>query len=157
MGRIGLLSALVYRALRFQLLQATGRPGRLEAISLEVTHRCFCRCQMCNIWQIPKEVPDLPLSAWIDLLSSPELRQLREIDITGGEPFLRQDLEELLNWICQAKAERFPQLKTLAITTNGVLFEQVVDVTTRLVGSLERQGIDLVLACGAGGIGPVHD
>ncbi len=157
MGRVGLVSKLVFNALRYRWLKLTGQPGRLEAISLEVTHRCFCRCRMCNIWQIPKELPDLPLSTWTELLSSPGLQGLREIDITGGEPFLRDDLGELISWICQAKAERFPHLRTLAVTTNGVLTQRVVEQTTRLIGSLQQQGIDLVLACGMDGVGPVHD
>ncbi len=65
---------LVYNGIRYRLLKYIGRPHRLESISLEITHRCICRCSMCNIWQIPKQVPDLELFVWLELLSSPELR-----------------------------------------------------------------------------------
>ena len=157
MDRVRILGKLVYNGLRYQLLKATGRPGKLEAISLEVTHRCFCRCRMCNIWQIPNAVEDLPLGSWTELLSSAELGGLRELDITGGEPFLRKDLGELIAWVGQAKAERFPGLKTLAITTNGILTRRILDLTTEIIGPLQQQGIDLVLACGMDAIGPLHD
>ncbi len=157
MGRVRLVSKLAYNCLRYRLLKYSGRPSRLEAISLEITHRCFCRCRMCNIWQIPKDVPDLPLSAWTELLSSPELKGLRELDITGGEPFLRTDLGDLLDWICHAKASCFPKLKTLAITTNGILTDRIVELTAKIIGPLQRQGIDLVLACGMDAVGTLHD
>ncbi len=148
---------LAYNAFRFRLLKATGRPGRLQAISLEITHRCICRCRMCNIWQIPREVPDLLLSDWTSLLSSSALRRLVEIDITGGEPFLREDLGALLEWIGRSKSTRFPKLKTVAITTNGILTDRILEVTGRVAGVLKEEGIDLVLACGMDAVGPVHD
>ena len=79
---------------------------------------------MCNIWRIPQDVPDLDLAVWTALLSSPELKELRELDITGGEPFLRQDLPELLAWLCRVQPDQFPELRTVAITTNGILTER---------------------------------
>ena len=157
MDRARTVSKLVSNALRYRLLKFSGRPGRLEALSLEITHRCFCRCRMCNIWQIPQSVSDLSLSVWTRLLSAPALRNLRELDITGGEPFLRQDLGELLAWICRAKPSCFPQLQTLAITTNGVLTERILKVTAELIGPLRASGIDLVLACGLDAVGELHD
>lgn len=157
MSNIQILGKLIGNALRYRYLKLTGRPTSLEAISLEVTHRCICRCRMCNIWQIPDEVKDLPLSAWTDLLSSPELRGLRELDITGGEPFLRDDLRDLLRWISRSKPEFFPHLRTIAVTTNGILTERVLEVTAEIIGPLREQGIDLVLACGMDAVGELHD
>jgi MoaA/NifB/PqqE/SkfB family radical SAM enzyme len=157
MHRIRTVRKLLFNALRYRLLKYSGRPHPLEAISLEVTHRCICRCQMCNIWQIPKSLPDLPLSDWINLLSSPGLHRLRELDITGGEPFLREDLAELIKWICLSKPDYFPRLKTLAITTNGLLTDRILDVTRIVAGTLQQQGVDLVLACGMDAVGERHD
>ncbi len=157
MARARIIAKLTRNALRYRFLKATGRPHPLEAISLEVTHRCICRCRMCNIWQIPRQVADLPLSHWTGLLSSPELRGLRELDITGGEPFLRDDLPELLTWICRSKPEFFPGLKTLAITSNGILTKRLLETTAEIAGPLREQGIDLVLACGMDAVGELHD
>lgn len=157
MDRVRTVGKLVFNGLRYRLLKSTGRPGRLEAISLEITHRCICRCRMCNIWQIPSEIPDLALSDWVGLLSSPALGRLVEIDITGGEPFLREDLEELLEWIGHSKSSRFPALKTVAITTNGILTARILDVTARIAGAFQERGIALVLACGMDAVGTPHD
>lgn len=157
MKTIRMFVRLLCNGLRFRLLKRTGRPCGLQAISLEITHRCICRCRMCNIWQIPAEIPDLPLSAWVELLSSPELRGLREIDITGGEPFLRQDLAALLEWICTVKPTRFPELRTVAITTNGLLTDRILAVVAPLLAPMREQGLDLVLACGLDAVGEQHD
>lgn len=157
MDRLKTISKLAANALRYRFLKFTGRPHRLEAISLEVTHRCICRCRMCNIWKIPQQVPDLPLADWTDLLSSAEMRGLYELDITGGEPFLREDLGELLKWISRSKPVCFPQLKTVAVTTNGILTDRVLDVVAEIVGPLQKRGIDLVLACGLDAVGDLHD
>ncbi len=157
MDRVRLISKLAYNGLRYRMLKLTGLPAGLEALSLEVTHRCFCRCRMCNIWQIPNAVPDLPLSAWTGLLSSEDLRGLRELDITGGEPFLRRDLADLLAWVGQAKASNFPNLKTLAVTTNGILTQRILTVVKEILPVLQQQGIDLVLACGMDALGGLHD
>lgn len=148
---------LACNGIRYRLLKCTGKPHRLEAISLEITHRCICKCSMCNIWQIPEQVQDLDLADWLKLLSSPELRYLRELDLTGGEPFLRGDLGELLQGICNLQPTNFPELRTIAITTNGILTGRVLERTREIVGPLRDRGIDLILACGMDGVGDLHD
>ena len=148
---------LIYNGMRYRLLHFAGKPHRLEALSLEITHRCICRCSMCNIWQIPARVPDLELSDLLQLLASPELRGLRELDLTGGEPFLRQDLGRLLQGICELQPAHFPLLRTLAITTNGILTDRVLERTREIIGPLRDRGIDLVLACGMDAAGELHD
>jgi MoaA/NifB/PqqE/SkfB family radical SAM enzyme len=153
--RVGL--KLLVNGLRYRYLRRTGKPAPLQAISLEVTHRCICRCSMCNIWRIPKAIPDLPLSTWTDLLASPELNGLRELDITGGEPFLREDLPDLLRWICRAHSDHFPALRTVAITTNGILSDRILRTVREVITPMQRLGIDLVLACGMDAVGPLHD
>ncbi len=148
---------LTCNGIRYRRLKNSGHPHRLEAISLEITHRCICRCCMCNIWKISPYVQDLDLSEWLELLSSPELRYLRELDLTGGEPFLRNDLDKLLQGICDLQPTKFPELRTLAITTNGILTDQILERTREIIGPLQKRGIDLVLACGMDAVGDLHD
>ncbi len=79
------------------------------------------------------------------------------MDITGGEPFLRNDLAQLLLGVSRLKKERLPQLRSIAITTNGFLTEKVLSVVSSVVGTLERSGISLVFACGLDAVGEVHN
>lgn len=148
---------LTSNSFRYRRLKKKGEPHRLEAISLEITHRCICKCSMCNIWKISSQVKDLDLAEWLKLLASTELRYLKELDLTGGEPFLRNDLKELLQGICSLQPTNFPELRTVAITTNGILTDSVLQRTREIIGPLRDRGIDLVLACGMDGVGSLHD
>jgi MoaA/NifB/PqqE/SkfB family radical SAM enzyme len=148
---------LIGNGMRYRRLRASGKPYRLESLSLEITHHCLCRCKMCNIWQIPADVPDLELSVWQELLCSPEVYHLRELDLTGGEPFLRRDVDKLLQAICDAQPTNFPGLRTLAITTNGILTDRILGIVRELIRPLQKRGIDLVLACGMDAVGNLHD
>ena len=152
-----ILLHLAARALRYRLLKATGRPGRPEAISLEVTQRCIAKCLMCNIWQMPATSPELEASDWIKLLQSPVLSELKELDVTGGEPFLRDDLPELLLGIGKLKATCLPHLCSVAITTNGFLTAKILSDVSAVIGPLEQAGVTLVFACGMDGVGETHD
>ena len=63
-----------------------------QAVSLEVTHLCVCRCRMCNIWKIPGTVPDLPLEKWVALLSEDLLGDL-QLFFGQTPPFSPENLE----------------------------------------------------------------
>jgi MoaA/NifB/PqqE/SkfB family radical SAM enzyme len=151
------LAHLVGRGLCFRYLQLTGRPGRIQALSLELTRRCMARCQMCNIWKTPKETPELATADWLELLADPLLRDLRELDLTGGEPFLRQDLGELFREICRLKRSHLSKLQSIAITTNGFLSERILQVVAELLPELEQARIGLVFAFGFDAVGELHD
>ena len=46
---------------------------------------------------------------------------LRELDITGGEPYLVKDLPALFAGICASKHKNLKSLQSIAITTNSVI------------------------------------
>jgi len=148
---------LAGRAIRYRYLKATGRPAGPEALSIEITRRCIARCVMCNIWRAPHDLPELSVTQWLEVLSSPVLAELKELDITGGEPFLRDDLARLLLGISRLKAEHLPQLRSIAITTNGFLTQKILAEVQSVIAHLDQAGISLVFACGMDAIGEVHD
>lgn len=135
----------------------TGKPSKIQALSLEVTGRCIARCVMCNIWRTDSLQTDLPVETWLALLSSPLFSDLRELDITGGEPFLRDDLESLVGGVCLMKKTRLQKLRSIAITTNGLLTERILKITPGLLDLMAEHGLDMVIACALDGIGEVHD
>jgi MoaA/NifB/PqqE/SkfB family radical SAM enzyme len=152
-----LASRLVKNGLRFQYLKRAGRPGRPQAVSLEITHHCIARCIMCNIWRIPGEVPDLPMGDWIRLLSSDLFSDLRELDVTGGEPFVRSDLLDLFQGVCELKGGNLKALKSIAVTTNGFLTRRILEYTGRILEKLRDTHIDLVMVCAMDAIGEMHE
>ncbi|KAL6964799.1 GTP 3',8-cyclase, mitochondrial [Sarracenia purpurea var. burkii] len=93
--------------------------GRLHTyLRISLTERCNLRCQYC----MPAEGVDLTPSP--RLLSQKEIIRLAnlfvssgvdKIRLTGGEPTIRKDIEE----IC-LQLSNLNGLKTLAMTTNGI-------------------------------------
>jgi MoaA/NifB/PqqE/SkfB family radical SAM enzyme len=148
---------LLRNGIRFQYLKNTGKPGRPQALSLEITHECIARCIMCNIWQIPRDVPNLPADQWVKLLSSDLFADLRELDITGGEPFIKKDLPDLFAGICELKKTSLKALKSIAVTTNGLLTEQVLAHTEKILPKLEKKNLELVMVCAMDAVGNIHD
>ena len=139
-----LLLTLALRGGRYRFLKASGFPGRVEALSMEVTRRCVARCVMCNIWRMRPTTPELQAGDWLKLLEDPVLSKLKELDITGGEPFLRNDLVDLLLGIGRLKSTHLGCLSSVAITTNGLLTGKVLDDVGRVIAPLEEVGVDLV-------------
>ena len=107
------------------LVDTRGRP--LRDLRISVTDRCNFRCNYC----MPKEVfdkdyPYLPHSA---LLSFEEITRLaslflahgvRKIRLTGGEPLLRKNIEELIAQLAQLRTVD-GKAPDLTLTTNGSL------------------------------------
>jgi MoaA/NifB/PqqE/SkfB family radical SAM enzyme len=152
-----LLITLAIHGVRYRLLKWAGHGVNPEALSLEVTHHCVARCVMCTIWKIPKDVKDVVLSGWLHLLSEPILGHLKELDITGGEPFLRSDLAAFLTEIAAMKRAHLPEIRSVAVTTNGFLTERVLETVRQVFPVLETNGIQMVLALAMDGVGEVHD
>ncbi|MEW5725967.1 MAG: radical SAM protein, partial [Thermodesulfobacteriota bacterium] len=157
MNRPRLLARLIRNGLEYRFCRLTGQAPKITALSLELTQYCMGRCVMCNIWRVSGRAPDLPARDWITLLSSPALAGLREIDITGGEPFLRKDLPALIEAITGLKKKHLTRLRGVAITTNGFLTTRVLKNTPQMARRLAEEGLDLVFAVALDAIGPLHD
>jgi len=158
--RNGLLSILALRLLgngmRYRYLRATGNPVKPHAISIEITQKCIARCIMCNIWK-SKDKADLPVEDWMGLLSSPFFSGLRELDVTGGEPFLRKDLLKLIDGVSHLKDGNLKQIKSVAITTNGFLTHRILELTEKMLEKVAPKGIHLVMVLAMDGVGEIHD
>jgi MoaA/NifB/PqqE/SkfB family radical SAM enzyme len=111
---------------------------------------------MCNIWQ-SRGVVELPIEDWINLLSSPFFSELRELDVTGGDPFLRKDLLELIEGLSHLKEGNLSRMKSLAITTNGFLAHRILECAEEILERLALKGIHLVMVLAMDGVGEIHD
>lgn len=84
--------------------------------SIITTYRCPMRCQMCNIWANPT---GLDREFQPDLLR--KLPRLNLANVTGGEPFVRADLAEII-------AILFTKTDRVVISTSGYLEDKVLDL-----------------------------
>ncbi|MFV0468931.1 MAG: radical SAM protein [Dysgonomonas sp.] len=87
--------------------------------SIITTYRCQMRCQMCNIWKYPTDkVQEITPK---DLEKLPDLKF---INITGGEPFQRRDIEDLV-------AISFQKAPRVVISTSGWHYQKIVDLAKK--------------------------
>lgn len=82
--------------------------------SIILTYRCPMKCKMCNIWKNPTDVKNEIKPE--DLKCLPKLKF---INLTGGEPFIREDLEEIVR-VCYTKSPR------IVISTSGWYEDRVI-------------------------------
>ena len=154
---IALAGQLIRNGIRFRYLRLSGNVQKPQAVSLEVTHRCIAKCIMCNIWRIPRDTPTLSAKRWLSLLSGDLFTDLVELDITGGEPFLRADLAGLLTGVCELKKRHLRSLKSIAVTTNGFMTRRILDQCRTILHAARRTGVDLIMVCAMDAVGDLHD
>ena len=99
-------------------------------VHFECTYRCNMKCAFCNVWRknifkseaTTRELEQRLLECW-DLGCS-------LVSFTGGEPLLRKDLGELLEF-----SSRKLGLFT-GLVTNGILLDKNIDVLSKYVDAL---------------------
>jgi MoaA/NifB/PqqE/SkfB family radical SAM enzyme len=93
---------------------------------------------MCNIhsneWKDKMTTGDFN-----HLLSRSEFKDLLEVSITGGEPFLRHDLSAIV----QGMIESLPKLKWVFINTNGTYPESVKEFLTEFSTSIKKLTVSI--------------
>ena len=85
--------------------------------SIILTYRCQMRCQMCNIWQNPTDRKKEITPQELDML--PEGFEF--INLTGGEPFLREDLIDVIRVLS-------PKAKRIVISTSGWHYRRIIEI-----------------------------
>ncbi|WP_300464950.1 radical SAM protein [Desulfobacula sp.] len=154
---VKLILGLVKKGIFSRYMKFLGKASLPQAISLEITQNCIARCMMCNIWKTNPRTADLSAPKWLELLSSTFFADLRELDITGGEPYFKEDLTDILLGICRLKKTYLKRLQSVAVTTNGLLTEDVLTITETILPPFKRAGLDLVVVCAMDAVGKVHD
>lgn len=107
-----------------------------------VTRRCNSRCVMCDIWQ-QEAGAELAPEAYRHLPPS-----LRVVNLTGGEPFLRHDLAEVVDAVRAA----CPRVR-LILSTNGLALSRIRRLAPRLVANDPSLAVRVSLD----GVGALHD
>jgi MoaA/NifB/PqqE/SkfB family radical SAM enzyme len=108
-----------YAGLGARILDARLRPGRPFKVTWMLTDRCDCRCVGCRIWEQKKRRELTAEEIGRALAAAPSVRWL---NLTGGEPFLRDDLPE----IAAAAHAALPGLVLLDFPTTGQRHEAIV-------------------------------
>jgi len=85
---------------------------------------------MCGLWKEKDAVDkEMSLKDFEMLLEDKLFSRLEYVGISGGEPFLREDLVEL----AELFHKKCPFLKRISITTNGILTKKIESVIGKIV------------------------
>lgn len=87
--------------------------------SIILTYRCPMRCQMCNIWKYPTN-----RSEEIQAKDLTSLPKLKFINLTGGEPFIREDLDTIVE-------ECYNHTDRIVISTSGWFEDRVIELAKK--------------------------
>jgi MoaA/NifB/PqqE/SkfB family radical SAM enzyme len=145
---------LAAKGFRFLLRRPTAK--EIMWLNFAVTYLCNSRCVMCSIWNKYRENPELAkhelqLSEIETLLESNYLRRLQGISFTGGEPFLRKDIVDLVGLFI----ERYPQA-LIGIATNGLNPTLIVRKMDEIF-SIYKPNQHISISISLDGIGATHD
>ena len=103
------------------------RHGRaMGDLRVSVTDRCNLRCSYCMPEEKYTWLPKAEILTFEEIAKLSDLFAqlgIRKVRLTGGEPLLRPDLHRLVAMIA-----RNPDVTDLAMTTNGTLLEEQLDL-----------------------------
>lgn len=132
----------------YYLFRWAGWPQRLPInLTLSVSFRCNSRCKTCNIYK--EKSDELSLVEWKRIFEN-----LGEnpfwVTISGGEPFLRSDISEI---ICSFHDQCHPSI--INIPTNGLLSERIPKVVEEI--AVHCKSAQIVINLSIDEVGEKHD
>lgn len=108
----------------YQIKQVLSARAALQTVPIsgafELTPRCNFRCKMCNIRMTPQQMTAIGRERtaleWLEMGRQARDAGLLFLLLTGGEPFLRPDFEEIYTGLTKMGL-------SISINTNGSLLD----------------------------------
>lgn len=120
-----------------------------EYLTYFITNRCNCKCEFCFFWkELNKQKNELKLYEIKKIIKN--MGPVLFLVLTGGEPFLREDLPEIVQEFYKNK-----KAKIILIPTNGLATEKIVNSTQRILETCK--GINLIINMSIDDIKEKHD
>ncbi len=92
----------------------------------ELTHRCPLQCPYCsNPLALERVANELSTEIWVDVLAQAAELGVLQLHLSGGEPTVRRDLEEIV--AAAAKAGLYSNLITSAVTLTRARLAALAD------------------------------
>ncbi|RJP80991.1 MAG: radical SAM protein [Desulfobacteraceae bacterium] len=132
-------------------------PGMPINLTFSVTNICQSRCKTCNIWELYKNNPqkrqtELTLAEINTIFQS--MGHVYVFNISGGEPFLRGDLPQIIESAC-----RYLTPGIIHIPTNAIAIRKIRKQVAEILDLLETQfpTVRLTIKPSLDHIGEKHD
>lgn len=129
----------------------TPRPRMIA--NFAITYRCNSRCRTCGIWAMEDRSHDeLTLTDVRRFFEGEKefLSEVKTIQLTGGEPYLRSDIAGIVEAVWRGIPEAF-----IWIATNGLLPEIIERRTSEILDRVDRGGVGVTVSLD--GVGQTHE
>ncbi|MGF1572059.1 MAG: radical SAM/SPASM domain-containing protein [Sumerlaeia bacterium] len=124
--------------------------GKFRVLTMFVTNLCNAKCETCFYWMNlnDMEKKNLNIQQLQQLASTmPEFPHLL---VSGGEPVMRKDLDEVVNVFAKTN-----KISTLDLPTNGLLKKRVLDVVESILD--ENPQVMITVGHSLDGFKETHD
>lgn len=133
---------------REMVLSNYRRPATPYRLLFYLTKRCNCRCQICRIWKTSAG-PELSTDE-VQRIFRNAAPYLRWLHLSGGEIFLRDDIQTLI----RTAVDDLSRLFILQFATNCTKPDSVIEACRTLAGS---QVPKIIISLSIDGVGALHD
>lgn len=126
-------------------------------LTFSVTAACQSRCKTCQIGKMfcrdPKRVEkDLTLEEIEKIFS--KMKPVYFFNLSGGEPFLRKDLPEIVEAAC-----KYLKPRVIHTPTNAIMSERIIENTEKILKIVRKydKTVPFTVKPSIDGIGDLHD
>lgn len=121
----------------------------LSVVIFFVTNRCNAACRTCFYWKnLNQPIQELTIDEIAKIASG--LGQFETLQISGGEPYLRNDLSRICKIFVTVN-----KVHNIHIPTNGLLPNKIFSETEKIVQLDKKTRVRL--CCALDGVGAEHD
>lgn len=136
--KINLLPYVIKNTIRYQINSKNVKSSMLRQINFAITYKCNSQCKSCGIWKIYKQNPakaeeELSVTEIKKILNNNKdsLNKDTQILLTGGEPFLRGDIVEIIQ-----QFSNILHTSNIGLSTNGLIPFKICDLTEKITRSI---------------------
>ncbi len=112
-------------------------------INFSLTRRCNSRCIMCNIWKNKDFSEELTFEEIKSVFERDKrfLNKVEFVQITGGEPLLREDVVEIVTFLCSV----LKGLDIIWVITNGLATEMIIEKVRKIAKACNKLAVSTSL------------
>ena len=98
-----------------------------------ITNRCNAKCEHCFYWdELNKNVDEMSLDDY-KVLANNFKNDVNQVIITGGEPFLRKEIDQISKYFLNNK-----NIHSLNFITNGVMPDRIEEKVNKIMNYASR-------------------
>lgn len=132
----------------YKIFYKTGLPVMAPStLAVSVTSRCNCRCKICRVYNVKHD--ELSVEEYDKIFKSLS-GSVKWFTITGGEPFMREDIQEISDsLVSKAKPD------AVTIATNGSFTDRTVNFANHFLANHRKT--KLVINVSFDALATTHD